>query len=139
LSVHISAQRCDPDTLPVTNLQGEPKGVSMAILAECSVCDKKQRTKKKACPCSVNLDAEKKGKNVKCHIVYRLPTGKQVRRSLSSFETLVCIASTADAAVVICQDPLGFYFSVSVRTARLWSLMALSLNHQYTSSPFMKA
>ena len=58
----------------------------MAILAECPVCHKKQSAKRKACACGVNLDAEKKSKKVKYHIVYRLPEGKQVWRALSSFE-----------------------------------------------------
>lgn len=58
----------------------------MAILAECPVCHKKQSVTNKACRCGVKLDAEKKNKKVRYHIVYRLPEGKQVWRSLASFE-----------------------------------------------------
>jgi integrase len=58
----------------------------MAILAECPRCHKKQSIQKKACPCGANLDGEKKSKKVRYHIVYRLPEGKQVWRSLASFK-----------------------------------------------------
>jgi integrase len=58
----------------------------MAILAECPVCRRKQAVTHKACSCGVNLDAEKKSKKVKYHVVYRLPDGKQVWRGLASFE-----------------------------------------------------
>ena len=49
----------------------------MAILIQCSICNKKQSNKNKLCTCGENLDKAKKSKRVKFWICYRLPGGKQ--------------------------------------------------------------
>lgn len=49
----------------------------MAILAECPVCHRKQKTKNKHCACSADLDQAKRSKKVRYWITYRLPGGKQ--------------------------------------------------------------
>jgi integrase len=49
----------------------------MAVLAECPVCHRKQKTKNKACSCGEDLDAAKRSKKVRYWIMYRLPGGKQ--------------------------------------------------------------
>jgi len=46
--------------------------MTMAILAECPVCRRKQAISNKLCKCGANLDAEKKRKKVFYHIVYRV-------------------------------------------------------------------
>jgi len=71
---------------------------TMAIVAECPVCHRKQSVKAKACPCGANLDNEKKNKKVRYHIIYRRD-GKQVWRSLSTFKD-VDPCSVEDARTV---------------------------------------
>jgi integrase len=57
----------------------------MAILAECPICHRKQKTKNKFCPgCGNDLDKSKKAKKVRYWIAYRLPNGKQRREPVSN-------------------------------------------------------
>lgn len=52
----------------------------MAILAECPVCHRKQKTRNKIClGCGNDMDKAKRSKAVKYWITYRLPGGKQRR------------------------------------------------------------
>lgn len=48
----------------------------MAILAECPICHKKQKTKNRLCSCGADLDQAKRNQKVKYYIVYRV-NGKQ--------------------------------------------------------------
>jgi len=59
----------------------------MAILAECPVCHRKQSIRKKNCACGTDLDAEKRNKKVRYHIVYRID-GKQKWESVGTFKDL---------------------------------------------------
>jgi hypothetical protein len=58
----------------------------MAILAQCPICLRKQSAKNKKCSCGQNLDKAKKSNRVKYWIVYRLPSGKQRKEYVGSFE-----------------------------------------------------
>jgi integrase len=49
----------------------------MAILADCPICHKKLAIKKKACRCGNDMDRAKRNKQVRYHLVIRLPEGKQ--------------------------------------------------------------
>ncbi|MFX0202353.1 MAG: site-specific integrase, partial [Candidatus Hodarchaeota archaeon] len=49
----------------------------MAILAECSMCHKRQSARNRRCLCGENLDRQKRSKKVRYWIVYRIPGGKQ--------------------------------------------------------------
>ncbi len=49
----------------------------MAILAECSMCHKRQSVRNRRCPCGEDLDRLKRSKKVRYWIVYRVPGGKQ--------------------------------------------------------------
>jgi integrase len=49
----------------------------MAILAECSMCHKRQSVRNRRCLCGGNLDRQKRSKKVRYWIVYRIPGGKQ--------------------------------------------------------------
>ncbi len=60
----------------------------MAVLAECPGCRRKQSTKNKKCKCGENLVKLKKAKKVRYWIDYPLPSGKQRRESVGSFEDL---------------------------------------------------
>jgi integrase len=60
----------------------------MAILAECPVCHKKQKTKNKLCKCGEDLDKAKKSKRVRYWINFRMPDGSQCRQAVGSFEGL---------------------------------------------------
>jgi integrase len=51
----------------------------MAILAQCPICKKCQRTSSKRCKCGADLDKAKKSGRVMYWIDYRLPGGKQRR------------------------------------------------------------
>jgi len=72
-------KRHSPDALPRDNQQGREEGFSMAILAECPICHKKQATKNKKCKCGHDLDKAKKSKKVRYWVSYYLPNGKQRR------------------------------------------------------------
>ena len=56
----------------------------MAILAQCPICRRKQKTTNKLCVCGHDLDKAKRSKKVKFWRSYRLPGGKQ-RRELVGF------------------------------------------------------
>ena len=49
----------------------------MAILAECSMCHKRQSVRNHRCLCGEDLDRQKRSKKVRYWIVYRIPGGKQ--------------------------------------------------------------
>jgi len=49
----------------------------MAILAECSMCHKRQSVRNRRCLCGEDLDRQKRSKKVKYWVVYRVPGGKQ--------------------------------------------------------------
>ena len=49
----------------------------MSILAECSICKKRQSEKNKLCKCGEDLDKAKRSRKTKFYIRYRLPGGKQ--------------------------------------------------------------
>ncbi len=51
----------------------------MSILAECRFCGRKQSLRNKICKCGENLDKQKRSKQIKYWINYRLPGGKQRR------------------------------------------------------------
>ena len=51
----------------------------MSILAECTICKRKQSVKNKLCKCGENLDKLKRSRKVRYWIDYRLPGGKQRR------------------------------------------------------------
>ena len=51
----------------------------MAILAQCPICRRKQKTTNKKCKCGESLDKAKRSNRVKYYISFRLPNGKQRR------------------------------------------------------------
>jgi integrase len=57
-------------------------GKKMSVLAECRFCGRKQSLRNKICKCGENLDKQKRAKQFKYSITYRLPGGKQVRESV---------------------------------------------------------
>lgn len=59
------------------------RGVTMAILAECNWCHRKQGNKNKKCGCGNNLDKAKAAKKVNYWINYR-HHGKQVRKKIGN-------------------------------------------------------
>ena len=60
----------------------------MAIMQECPICHKKQKTSNKLCSCGENLDKAKKSKKVRYWISYYLPGGKKRMESVGKFEDL---------------------------------------------------
>jgi integrase len=56
----------------------------MSILAECPVCRRKQSVKNKLCKCGENLDKQKRSKQVRYWVNFRLPDGRQ-RREVVGF------------------------------------------------------
>lgn len=44
----------------------------MAILAECSMCHKRQSVRNRRCLCGEDLDRQKRSKKIKYWIVYRV-------------------------------------------------------------------
>ena len=60
----------------------------MGILAECPICHQKQSIKNKRCSCGLELDNAKKVKRLRYWISYRMPDGKQRRKSVGAFEGL---------------------------------------------------
>jgi len=56
----------------------------MSILAECSICSRKQSLKNKHCKCGEDLDKAKRSKRVRYWINFRYPGGKQ-RRELVGY------------------------------------------------------
>jgi hypothetical protein len=60
----------------------------VAILAECPIYHRKQKTKNKKCACGQDLDKAKGSKKVRYWISYYLPDGKQRREAVGSFEGL---------------------------------------------------
>ena len=51
----------------------------MSILAECTICKRKQSVKNKLCKCGEDLDKAKRSRKVRFWIDFRLPNGKQRR------------------------------------------------------------
>ncbi|MGB5748884.1 MAG: hypothetical protein WBM69_18020, partial [Desulfobacterales bacterium] len=62
--------------------------ITMAILAECPICHKKQSLKNKKCKCDLSFDDAKGAKKVRYWISYRMPDGKQRRESVGALEGL---------------------------------------------------
>ena len=56
----------------------------MAVLAECSVCHKKQSIRNKLCKCGADLVKAKRSNNVTFWISYRMPGGVQRRESIGT-------------------------------------------------------
>jgi integrase len=60
----------------------------MAIMQECPICHKKQKTSNKLCSCGEDLDKAKSSKRVRYWISYYTPDGKKRMESVGKFEDL---------------------------------------------------
>lgn len=60
----------------------------MAIMQECPICHKKQKTSNKLCSCGEDLDKAKASQRVRYWISYYTPEGKKRTESVGKFEDL---------------------------------------------------
>ena len=60
----------------------------MAVMQECPLCHKKQKTSNKLCSCGEDLDKAKSSKRVRYWISYYLPNGKKRMESVGKFDDL---------------------------------------------------